>query len=400
MGMSVWANVEAGPPDPILGLTQAFLEDKDPQKINLGVGAYRDDNNKPYLLNCVKEAAKRLEDENLEYLPITGLASFNKASAELMFGKDSAPLKEKRNVTVQSLSGTGALRLFGEFAAKFIPGRKLLLPNPTWPNHGSTFAAAGLQTASYRYYDPKTCGLDFDGFREDIDRAEEGSILLLHACAHNPTGVDPNIDQWREISQIAKSRNHFVLFDAAYQGFASGDCDADAAAVRQFVQDGHDVAVCQSFAKNFGLYGTRTGAMTILTANEEEAERVSSQLKIAIRSSYSNPPCHGARIVSEVLNDPALNAMWLEGVKTMSHRIIDMRHALVNGLKSAGSTREWKHITDQIGMFTFTGLNPEEVLRLREEFHIYMAGTGRVSVAGITSSNVKYLADSIHEVTK
>eukprot|EP01094_Clydonella_sp_ATCC50884_P030527 TRINITY_DN9_c0_g1_i2.p1 TRINITY_DN9_c0_g1~~TRINITY_DN9_c0_g1_i2.p1 ORF type:complete len:440 (+),score=129.00 TRINITY_DN9_c0_g1_i2:41-1321(+) len=398
---SLWSHVEAGPPDPILGLTQAFLHDTNPKKINLGVGAYRDDNNKPHVLQCVKEASRRLQDENLEYLPIVGLPAFNKAAAELVFGADSPVLKENRNVTIQSLSGTGALRLIGEFLARYQPDRKLLMPNPTWANHAPTFKAGGLADQdSYRYYDPSTCGLDFDGFAEDIDRAAEGSIVLLHACAHNPTGVDPSADQWKEISAIMKKRNHIALFDSAYQGFASGDCDRDAQAVRQFVNDGHNVIVCQSFAKNFGLYGTRTGALTIVAANEAEAERVSSQLKIHIRSMYSNPPCHGSRIVAEVLNDPELNKLWLREVKSMADRIISMRHTLVDNLDAAGSTRDWKHITDQIGMFTFTGLKPDEVDRLREEYHIYMTKNGRVSVAGITTSNVKYLADSIHEVTK
>jgi len=395
-----FSNVEMGPEDPILGLSAAFRKDAHPKKINLGVGAYRDDQGKPFVLPTVKEATKRVADADHEYLPIVGFDRFTALSAELIFGEGSPVLADKRNVTIQSISGTGALRVAADFLARFVPDTQVLMPKPTWANHIPLFKDAGHQLADYRYYEPSTCGLDFEGLTADLKAAAKGSIVLLHACAHNPTGVDPKADQWAEISDIVKTQGHFPFFDCAYQGFASGDCDADAFAVRKFVEDGHkQMVVCQSFAKNFGLYGERIGAVTFVAQDADEAARVESQAKILIRPAYSNPPAHGARLVSEILSDPQLKQQWFTEVKGMADRINGMRHALVQGLKDAGSTRDWKHVTDQIGMFCFTGLTPEECDRLREEFSIYMTRNGRISVAGITSANVQYLAESIHKVT-
>lgn len=257
-----------------------------------------------------------------------------------------------------------------------------------------------MQLQSYRYYDPKTCGFDFSGALEDISKIPEQSVLLLHACAHNPTGVDPRPEQWKEIATVVKKRNLFAFFDMAYQGFASGDGDKDAWAVRHFIEQGINVCLCQSYAKNMGLYGERVGAFTVICKDADEAKRVESQLKILIRPMYSNPPINGARIASTILTTPDLRKQWLQEVKGMADRIIGMRTQLVSNLKKEGSTHNWQHITDQIGMFCFTGLKPEQVERLTKEFSIYMTKDGRISVAGVTSGNVGYLAHAIHQVTK
>ncbi|KAK3085986.1 hypothetical protein FSP39_011705 [Pinctada imbricata] len=400
---SAWSNVEMGPPDAILGITEAYKRDDNPSKINLGVGAYRNDSGKPYVLECVKKAEKMMLEKGLdkEYAPISGPPEFCREAAKLAFGDDSSVLKEGRNVTVQGVSGTGSLRIGAAFFAKwYAKSKDFWIPTPSWGNHTPIFKHSGLDVKSYRYYEPNTCGFDFNGAMEDIGNIPEGSTIVLHACAHNPTGVDPNPEQWKEMSQLIKKRKLYPFFDMAYQGFASGDINKDAAALRTFIDDGHEVALAQSFAKNMGLYGERAGAFTIVCASKEEADRVMSQVKILIRPLYSNPPIHGSRIVATVLTDPTLRQMWLGEVKGMADRIINMRSKLVEGLKKEGSTRNWQHITDQIGMFCFTGLKPEQVERLTKEFSIYLTKDGRISVAGVTSGNVNYLANAMHTVTK
>jgi len=400
---SVWNKVEKGPEDPILGVTVAFNKDTNPNKMNLGVGAYRDDSGKPFVLDSVRTAEKRILEQKLdhEYLPIAGLATFTKAAAQLALGSDSIHIKEKRITTVQTLSATGALRVAADFINRFLPGKEVYFPDPTWGNHQTIFKDAGVKgIKAYRYYDPKTVGLDINGLVADLKAATAESVIVLHACAHNPTGVDPNLDQWKQISKVCKEKNHFVLFDCAYQGFASGDPEKDVAAVRLFINDGHNIGLCQSFAKNFGLYGQRAGALSFLTDTPAEAEAVESQLKILIRPMYSNPPLHGARIVSIVLNDAELNAQWRKEVKGMADRIITMRRQLVQHLKELGSKKDWSHITNQIGMFCYTGLTPEQVEKLINNYHVYLLKSGRISMAGISSHNVKYLAESLHAVTK
>uniref|UniRef100_A0A8C9PDU1 Aspartate aminotransferase n=1 Tax=Spermophilus dauricus TaxID=99837 RepID=A0A8C9PDU1_SPEDA len=361
---SWWAHVEMGPPDPILGVTEAYKRDTNSKKMNLGVGAYRDDNGKPYVLPSVWKAEAQIAAKNLdkEYLPIGGLAELCKASAELALGENSEVLKSGRFVTVQTISGTGALRF----------SRDVSLPKPSWGNHTPIFRDAGLKLQGYQYSDPKTCGFDFIGAIEDISKMPEQSVFLLHACAHNPTGVDPRPEQWKEIASVVKKKNLFAFFDVAYQGFASGDGNKDAWAVRHFIEQGINVCLCQSYAKNMGLYGERVGAFTIVCKDADEAKRVESQLKI----------------------------QWLQEVKGMADRIISMRTQLVSNLKKEGSSHNWQHITDQISIFCFTGLKPKQVERLTKEFSIYMTKDGRISVAGVTSNNVAYLAHAIHQVTK
>lgn len=400
---SWWSHVEMGPPDPILGVTEAFKRDSNPKKINLGVGAYRDDAGKPYVLPVVRKAEALINERQLdkEYAPISGLPDFCKLSAELAFGPDSCATGDNRNATVQSLSGTGALRIGGAFLSRFMNTSKTIyLPTPTWGNHLPVFKDSGLTLQRYSYYEPTTCGLDFKRLVEDISKMPPKSIILLHACAHNPTGVDPTPEQWQELSALIKSKQLFPFFDMAYQGFASGNIDKDAYAVRLFIKEGHHIALSQSFAKNMGLYGERAGAFTIVGENKDEAARVLSQLKILIRPMYSNPPVNGARIVSTVLGDKQLRSQWLSEVKCMADRIISVRQSLKQYLSDAGSTKPWNHITDQIGMFCFTGLNQQQVERIIKEFSVYLTKDGRISMAGVTTNNVKYLADSIHAVTK
>ncbi|KAF9586491.1 aspartate transaminase aat1 [Lunasporangiospora selenospora] len=401
---STWSNVPMGPPDAILGVSEAFKKDTDARKMNLGVGAYRDDAGKPFVLSCVRKAESKIMADLLdkEYAGITGVPEFTKGAAILAYGADSAPLKEGRIAITQTISGTGALRVGGEFLARWFPtSKKIFVPTPTWGNHIPIFKDSGLEVNHYTYFDKKTNGLDFEGMVKDIKNAPKGSIILMHACAHNPTGVDPSQAQWDELSKVVKEAGHFAFFDMAYQGFASGSTDKDAYAVRKFVQDGHQIALSQSFAKNMGLYGERTGSFSLVASTPEEKARVDSQIKIVVRPMYSNPPVNGARIVATVLNNPELNAEWLKEVKLMADRIITMRTQLkghlVNDLKSK---HNWDHITNQIGMFCYTGLNPEQVDKLKTEHHVYLTRDGRISVAGISSKNVEYLAKAIHEVTK
>ncbi|KAG5186051.1 aspartate aminotransferase [Tribonema minus] len=403
---SIWSEMPMGPPDPILGLTDAFNKDSDKRKVSLGVGAYRGDDGKPYILETVRKAEQLVISKNMnhEYAGIAGVPNFVKLSLEFAYGTDSQALKDKRVAGVQTLSGTGACRVVGELLGKFQGAKAgggrppIYVPNPTWGNHIPIFNNAGMEVRKYRYYDPKTVGLDFEGLIADVEQAPKGSAFLLHACAHNPTGVDPTLDQWRQISQAMKAQGHVVFFDCAYQGFASGDAEHDAAALRMFVADGHNVALGQSFAKNFGLYGERIGALSVVCADLEEAARVESQLKLVIRPMYSNPPVHGARLVSEILSDAALRAEWAGECRGMAERITAMRVALRESLEKRGSARDWSHITDQIGMFCYTGLTTEEVLKIRADRHVYFTGDGRISMAGLTSTNVDYVGESIFQV--
>lgn len=304
---------------------------------------------------------------------------------------------------MQTISGTGAVHLGALFLARFYKAsRQVYVSNPTWANHHQIFRNVGLETVDYPYFDKKTRGLDFEGMKASIQAAPEGSIILLHPCAHNPTGVDPTLDQWKELATIIRSRKHFPFFDCAYQGFASGDLNRDAAAVHYFIEQGFELVVAQSFAKNFGLYGERAGCFHVVTGPGADAKatigRIASQLAILQRSEISNPPLYGARIVATVLNDDALFKEWQGDLKTMSGRIIDMRQALRSKLESLATPGTWNHITDQIGMFSFTGLTEPQVQKLREEYHIYMTKNGRISMAGLNTNNIDHVATSINKV--
>jgi len=401
---STWSAVPMGPPDAILGLVEAFKADTDPRKVNLSVGAYRDSEGKPWVLPSVRAAEERVMAAamNKEYLPIVGDVDFVEKARRFALGEGSPALAEKRVASVQTLSGTGSCRVVGDFYAKFLGlGAAMYLPSPSWGNHANIFRDAGLEVKTYRYWDKATNGLDLDGMLADLTAAPDGSAVLLHACAHNPTGVDPTPEQWKLICSTLKAKPGLSLFfDSAYQGFASGDAEADAFALRHFVSEGVPVALAQSFAKNFGLYGERVGVLNMICDDADEAARVLSQIKIIIRPMYSNPPCHGARIVSAVLGDPVLESQWRAECKTMADRIIAMRNALQAEVLKAGSTKEWSHITSQIGMFCYTGLTQEQVKRMIDEFHIYMTKDGRISMAGLNANNVAYVAGAIHEVSK
>lgn len=388
-------------------MTAAYKADPYPQKVNVGVGAYRDDDNKPWVLPVVKKATEiLLNDPSLdhEYLPITGLPDFTSAAAKLILGPNSPAIAEGRTVSVQTISGTGANHLGALFLSRFYQwnGEPIVgLSNPTWANHHAIFKNVGIKPIDYPYYDPRTIGLDFEGFLSALRNAIPRSIFLLHACAHNPTGVDPTEKQWETIANVILEKGHFAFFDCAYQGFASGDLDKDARAVRYFVERKVPVLVCQSFAKNAGLYGERVGALHVVAASKDEAARVKSQLSVLQRSEISNPPSHGARLVSLILNNPELFEEWRRDIKTMAHRIIDTRHELYNLLtKEYKTPGNWDHIINQIGMFSFTGLNAVQSTALVEKAHIYLTANGRISMAGLNSKNIRYFAESLDKVVR
>ena len=395
-----WSGVEMAPADPILGVAEAYKADTDARKVNLGVGAYRDDAGAPWVLPSVRAAEEHVFNARLdhEYLPIAGNAEFNALSLAFAYGDASPALADGRVAVVQTLSGTGACRVAGVFLQRFSGARAIYISEPTWGNHLTIMKEAGLEVRRYRYFDAATNGLDYAGLREDIEAAPDGSAFLLHACAHNPTGVDPTAAQWAELSQQLLRKRHVVFFDSAYQGFASGDADRDAAAVRRFVADGHELLLAQSYAKNFGLYGERVGALSVVCADAAAKARVESQLKRIARPIWSNPPAHGARVVARVLGDAALRAQWTAECRAMADRIIAMRDALRANLAAAGSTRDWSHITDQIGMFAYTGLSAASVDALRERHHIYMTRDGRMCMAALKPGDVEYVSAAMKEV--
>ncbi|GAV74678.1 LOW QUALITY PROTEIN: Aminotran_1_2 domain-containing protein [Cephalotus follicularis] len=392
-----WDHVGVAPKDPINGVTEAFLVDCSPNKINLGVGAYRDDEGKPVVLQCVREAeAKIAGSEFLESISSAVSSKFVEESVKLVYGKDSDVVNEGRFSGIQALSGTGACRLFAEFQRRFYPKSRIYFPHPTWSNHHNIWRDAQIPESTFHYYHPNSKGLNFAALMSD--NAPDGSFFLLHPCAHNPTGVDPTEEQWREISCQFKAKNHFPFFDMAYQGLASGDLDSDAQAII-FLEDGHLIGCAQSFAKNMGLYGHRVGCLSVLCNDAKQAVAIKSQLQHIARAMYGGPPIHGALLVSTILSDLDKKALWVKEVKTMASRIQKMRGSLRACLEELGSFVNWEHITNQVGLFCFSGLTADQVDRLATEFHIYMTRDGRMSMAGVTTGNVSYLANSIHEVT-
>lgn len=396
---SFLSSIPVGPPDSILGINEAYKSCSDPNKVNICVGAYRDSDGKPWVLPSVREAEKKMMEakENKEYAAIAGDAEFVRLALQFAYGKDA---DLTRIAGVQSLSGTGACRIGGNFLAKFLPsGTAIYLPKPTWGNHVAIFRDCGFDVRWYRYYDSSTNGLDFQGLKEDLNEAPENSVVLLHACAHNPTGCDPSMDQWKAISAICKEKQFKVFFDSAYQGFASGDAEADATALRLFVSDGHTPILAQSFAKNFGLYGERCGTLSVVCSTAEQKAAVMSQLKLIIRPMYSNPPIHGSGIVRTVLSDKALTEQYYDECKSMANRIRKMRVLLVEKLKEVGSTHDWSHVTDQIGMFAFTGMTSDMCDELMFKHSIFLTRDGRISLAGLNEGNIVYVASAIHATT-
>lgn len=401
LAASKLAEVPQAPPDPILGISEAFKADTSPDKLNLGVGAYRTEELKPYVLEVVKKAEKRMleKGENKEYLPIEGLAEFRKATIDLLLGPNSKAVEEGRVATLQSLSGTGSLRIGAAFIAKFLPGTTVYVSNPTWGNHMNIFGDAGVKVEKYRYFDPETVGLDFEGMKEDISNAPEGSIILLHSCAHNPTGIDPTEEQWVELADLIKSKKQIPFFDIAYQGFATGSLDQDAAAPRLFVDRGVGEAqlMSQSYSKNLGLYGERVGAFTFIGQDADTAKRVLSQCKRIARAIYSNPPVHGARIVAEVVGDEATFNEWRAEMEGMAGRIAKVRRELHGHLQKINPDKNWDFIIQQIGMFSFTGLTPAQVENMTNKWKVFMTKDGRISLAGLNSARAEYLAQAIDD---
>lgn len=394
-----WKDVTPGIPDAILGIAQAFRTCDNTNKVNVCVGAYRNNNGQPWVLPSVRTAEQIMLDknDNKEYLPIEGDSDYIQKALTFAYGSNAALLE--RTAGVQTLSGTGACRIGGEFLAKFAPTKHIYIPKPTWGNHIKIFKECGLDVHYYNYYNRATNGLDFDGMIHDIQSATNGSIILLHACAHNPTGCDPTSEQWETIYDTILKKQHIAFFDSAYQGFASGDAEADAKALRTAVQRGLPVLLAQSFAKNFGLYGERCGTLSVVCSSNEQAENVLSQLKNIIRPMYSSPAKHGSSIVRTILSDAKLTAQYYKECKTMADRIQSMRTKLVEKLQEVGSQHDWSHITSQIGMFAYTGMSEQMCNQLTDKYAIYLTKDGRISLAGLNDSNLDYVAKAIHDVT-
>ncbi len=397
--MSLFSAVEMAPRDPILGLNEQYNADSNPNKVNLGVGVYFDDNGKLPLLQCVQAFEKTMMDKPTPrgYLPIDGIAAYDAAVKSLVFGADSEPVKSGRVATIQALGGTGGLKVGADFLKKLNPNARVLISDPSWENHRAIFTSAGFKVESYRYYDAQTRDLNFAGMLADLNAAPAGTVVVLHACCHNPTGYDITAAQWDEVIAAVKAKGLVPFLDMAYQGFGHGITE-DGAVIGKFVAAGMDFFVATSFSKSFSLYGERVGALSVVCATKDDAARVLSQLKIVIRTNYSNPPTHGGAIVAGVLGNAELRALWEKELGEMRVRIKAMRKKLVDGLKAAGVKQDMSFITRQIGMFSYSGLSKDQMVRLRNEFGVYGTDTGRMCVAALNSKNIDYVCASIARV--
>ncbi|WP_298830154.1 amino acid aminotransferase [uncultured Piscinibacter sp.] len=397
---SLFAAVELAPRDPILGLNEQFAADPNPAKVNLGVGVYYDDGGKLPLLKCVQEAERLMMEapKARGYLPIDGIAAYDKAVQGLVFGADSAAVKAGRIATVQALGGTGGLKLGADFLKRLEPHAKVLISDPSWENHRALFESAGFPVETYPYYDAHVKGVNFAGMLAALNAAPSGTIVVLHACCHNPTGYDISPEQWKQVVDAVKARNLVAFLDMAYQGFGEGIAE-DGAVIGQFMDAGLDFFVSTSFSKSFSLYGERVGALSVVCESKEEADRVLSQLKRVIRTNYSNPPIHGAQVVATVLTTPALRKMWEEELAGMRLRIKQMRQALQGKLAAAGIKQDISFITRQKGMFSYSGLSKEQMQRLRSEFGIYGVDSGRICVAALNSKNIDAVVSAIAKVS-
>ena len=395
----MFENVQIAPPDPILGLTETFKADPNPNKINLSVGVYKDANGETPVLKTVKEAEKRIleQEKSKGYLPMTGEPAYCAQVQELLFGEGHEIIENQRAATAQCPGGTGALRVVGDYVHLLHPEAKIWLSNPTWANHKTIFGAAGLECKEYAYRDPKTNGLDFAAMYESIKTIPQGDVILLHGCCHNPTGIDPTPDQWAKIGDLLAEKGVVPLVDFAYQGLANG-IEEDRLGLLELTKRVKQMFVCSSFSKNFGLYRERTGALTVVADDKAQADTVMSQVKLRIRYNYSNPPSHGGQIVAVVLGDEELKAQWIEEVADIRNRINEMRHLFVKTLKDKGVKEDFSSIIDQRGMFSFSGLTKDQVARLRDEFSIYIVGSGRINVAGMTHDNMDRLCNAIKAV--
>jgi aromatic-amino-acid transaminase len=397
--MSLFSAVEMAPRDPILGLNEQFNADTNPAKVNLGVGVYFDDNGKLPLLQCVQAAEKTMMDKPTArgYLPIDGIVAYDNAVKGLVFGVDSEPVTSGRVATVQAIGGTGGLKIGADFLKRLNPNAKVLISDPSWENHRALFTNAGFEVDTYAYYDAANRGVNFDGFLASLNAAAAGTIVVLHACCHNPTGYDISAAQWDQVIAVVKAKDLTPFLDMAYQGFGYGIAE-DGAVIQKFVAAGLNFFVSTSFSKSFSLYGERVGGLSVLCKDKEEAGRVLSQLKIVIRTNYSNPPIHGGAVVAAVLGNPELRALWEKELGEMRVRIKAMRQKLVDGLKAAGVKQDMSFITTQIGMFSYSGLSKDQMVRLRSEFGVYGTDTGRMCVAALNSKNIDYVCACIAKV--
>lgn len=395
----LFSAIEMAPRDPILGITEGFNADKNPAKVNLGVGVYYDDNGKVPLLECVKKAEAILMEKFAPrtYLPIEGLAAYDKAVQELVFGADSAVVQEKRAITAQAIGGTGALKLGADFLKRFAPDAQVWISDPSWENHRALFESAGFTVNNYPYYDAATRGVNFKGMLEALNTMPAGSIVLLHACCHNPTGADLSDDQWTQVIEAVTARGLVPFLDMAYQGFGDG-IEADGKVVRRFAEAGGALFVSNSFSKSFSLYGERVGALSIAASSADEAARIMSQLKRVIRTNYSNPPIHGGQVVATVLSTPELRQLWEEELAGMRVRIREMRAAFVAKLKEKAPAHNFDFVTQQRGMFSYSGLTKAQVEKLRDNNSIYAVDTGRICVAALNKRNIDAVIDAITAV--
>jgi len=395
----LFAAIEMAPRDPILGITEAFNSDQHPEKTNLGVGVYYDDNGKLPLLACVQKAEQAMMEKPSArgYLPIDGIAAYDSAVQMLVFGAQSTSVQAKRVATVQCLGGTGGLKVGADFLKRLNPKAKVLISDPSWENHKALFTQAGFDVQAYPYYDAQALGVDFPKMLASLATAEPGTIVVLHACCHSPTGYDITPSQWKQVVDTVKNQGLTAFLDMAYQGFGHGIAE-DGAVIDLFVQAGLSFFVATSFSKSFSLYGERVGALSVHCETADEAAKVLSQLKIAIRTNYSNPPIHGGSVVAAVLNNPEWRRLWEGELAEMRVRIKEMRQKLVEGLKAAGVQRDMGFITQQIGMFSYSGLSKDQMIRLRNEFGVYGTDTGRMCVAALNSKNIDYVCSSIAKV--
>ena len=392
----MFENITAAPADPILGLTDLFRADDRPQKINLGIGVYKDETGKTPVLTSVKKAEQFLLENEItkNYLGIDGLPEFARCTQELLFGLQSPIVADKRARTAQTPGGTGGLRIAAEFIARQTPAKRVWVSNPSWPNHKNVFAAAGLEVQDYQYYDAANHALDFDGLLSSLADAQAGDVVLFHGCCHNPTGIDPTAEQWAVLAELSVQKGWLPLFDFAYQGFANG-LDEDAQGLRIFAASHRELLVSSSYSKNFGLYNERVGACTLVAADAATADKAFSQVKSIIRANYSNPPAHGATVVATILSNDALRTLWEQELTAMRERIQRMRQLFVNTLQEKGATQDFSFIIRQNGMFSFSGLTKDQVVRLRDEFAVYAVNSGRVNVAGMTPENMAPLCEAI-----
>ncbi|MBV6271803.1 aspartate/tyrosine/aromatic aminotransferase [Alcaligenaceae bacterium CGII-47] len=396
---SIFASVELAPRDPILGLNEQFKADTRTTKVNLGVGVYCNDQGQIPLLHAVRKAESLIYEQAAprNYLPIDGIPGYNVGAQTLLLGKDSPLISEHRSLTVQTLGGTGALKIGADFLRQLLPNAYVAISDPSWANHRALFESAGFKVNTYPYYDATSHGLNFDGMLASLQAMPAGTIVVLHACCHNPTGVDPSAEQWQQIAQAVKEGQLIPFLDIAYQGFGSG-IEQDASVVRAFAAQDIMMFISSSFSKSFSLYGERVGALTLVTSSQDESTRVLSQLKRVIRTNYSNPPTHGGALVSTVLNTPELYTEWAEELSAMRERIRLMRHQLVEKIQANGVTQDFSFVREQRGMFSYSGLTLAQVERLRDEFGIYAVGSGRICVAALNSHNIDYVAQAIAQV--